>query len=182
MELENRMTPDHHLTDDALFALALPAAGVPEALPAHLLECPRCARALAEWKSAVRDLGKRDDDVLDRRTAEDWNAVEEATLSAIRREGAPGRGRAPVLRWALPVAATLLVFGLLVTGKEQPARVANAPASDDTAQLSPQDQADDALLRDVDWLASGDDASADWGALAPDPASPDPAPAAEGRS
>jgi hypothetical protein len=180
VELENRTSPDDHLSDDALFALALPAAGVPEALPAHLLECPRCARALADWKSAVRDLGEGDEDVLDRRSAEDWNAVEEATLSAIRREGAPGRGRAQTLRWALPVAATLLIFGLLVTGKQEPARVADA--SDDTAGLSAQDQADDVLLRDVDSLASGDDASGDWDSLAPDPATSDPVPAAEGRS
>jgi hypothetical protein len=180
VELENRLTPDSHLTDDALFALALPAAGLPEALPAHLLECHRCARALADWKSAVRDLGERDEDVLDRRPAEEWNAVEEATLSAIRREGAPGRGRSHSLRWALPVAATLLVFGLLVSGRQEPARV--AAVSDDTAELSAQDQADDALLRDVDSLASGDDASGDWDALAPDPATPNPVPAAEGRS
>ncbi len=180
MELENRTSSDSHLTDDALFALALPAAGIPEALPAHLLECPRCARALADWKSAVRDLGERDEDVLDRRTAEDWNAVEEATLSAIRGEGAPGRGRPQTLRWALPVAATLLVFGLLVSGMQEPPRVPDA--LDDTAQLSAQDQADEALLRDVDSMASGDDGSADWGSLAPDPATPDPVPAAEDRS
>ena len=180
MELENRTSPDDHLNDDALFALALPAAGVPEALPAHLLRCPRCARALADWKSAVRDLGEGDEDALDRRSAEDWNAVEEATLAAIRRQGAPGRGRAQNLRWALPVAASLLVFGLLVSGRPEPARVADAP--DDMAGLSAQDKADDALLRDVDSLASGDDASGDWGTLAPDPATPDPAPAAEGRS
>ena len=180
MELENRTSPDDHLNDDALFALALPAAGAPEALPAHLLRCPRCARALADWKSAVRDLGERDEDVLDRRTAEEWNAAEEATLAAIRRQGAPGRGRAQNLRWALPVAASLLVFALLVNGRPEPARVAGG--SDDTAQLSAQDQADDALLRDVDWLASGDDASGEWDALAPDPATPDPVPPAEGRS
>jgi hypothetical protein len=180
VEFGNRTHPDDHLTDDALFALALPAAGVPEALPAHLLRCPRCARALADWKSAVRDLGEGDEDVLDRRSAEDWNAVEKATLAAIRRQGAPGRGRAQNLRWALPVAASVLVFALLVNGRPEPARVAVAP--DDTAGLSAQDKADDALLRDVDSLASGDDASGDWGALAPDPATPDPVPAVEGRS
>jgi len=180
VELENRTMPDDHLNDDALFALALPAAGAPEALPAHLLRCPRCARALADWKSAVRDLGEGDQQALDRRSAEDWNAVEEATLAAIRRQGAPGRGRAQNLRWALPVAASLLVFGLLVSGRPEPARVGDAP--DDTAGLSAQDQADDALLRDVDSLASGEDASGDWGSLAPDPATPDPVPAAEGRS
>jgi hypothetical protein len=178
MELENQPDPAVHLTDDALFALALPAAGVPEALPAHLGECLRCTRALADWKNAVRDLAERDENVLDKRTAEEWSAVEDATLAAIRREGPPGRGRARTLRWALPVAASLLVFALLVTGREDSTPV---PEADDTAGLSVQDQADDALLRDVDRLASGDEIPGGWGALAPDPAIPD-APKAEGRS
>jgi hypothetical protein len=178
VELENGIGPAVHLTDDALFALALPAAGVPEALPAHLLECQRCTRALAEWKNAVRDLEERDEDVLERRTAEEWSAVEDATLSTIRREGAPGRGRARMLSWALPVAASLLVFALLMTGKQGSTPLPEA--SDDTAGLSAQDKADDALLRDVDRLASGEDTSSGWGALAPDPGIPDPP--AEGRS
>ena len=178
MELENRTSPAVHLTDDALFALALPAAGVPEALPAHLLACPRCTRALADWKNGVRDLGERDEDVLEKRTAEEWSAVEDATLATIRREGPPGRGRARTLAWALPVAASLLVFALLVTGKQDSALIPEA--SDDTAGLSAQDKADDALLRDVDRLASGEDTSSGWGSLAPDPGIPDPP--AEGRS
>jgi hypothetical protein len=180
MEIENATNPAVHLTDDALFALALPAAGVPEALPAHLMGCLRCTHALADWKNAVRDLGERDVGVLEKRTAEEWSAVEDATLSAIRREGAPGRGRERTLRWALPVAASLLVFALLVTGRQDSARAPEA--SDDTAGLSAQDQADDALLRDVDRLASGEETSGGWGALAPEPGAPDPAPAAEGRS
>jgi hypothetical protein len=176
---QKQTTPDDHLTDDVLFALALPAAGVPEALPAHLLACPRCTRALADWKAAVRDLGDRDEDVLDRRTADEWSAVEDATLEAIRREGAPGRRRARTLRWAIPVAASLLVFALLVsrTTDSTPA----AGPSDDTAGLSAQDRSDDALLRDVDSLASGDESPAGVGALAPDPGTTDTAPA-DGRS
>lgn len=178
MDLENQTAPRDHLTDDALFALALPAAGVPEALPAHLLACLRCTRALADWKNAVRDLGERDEDVLEKRTAGEWAAVEDATLSAIRREGAPGRGRTRMLAWALPVAASLLVFALVVTGRQDSAPASDG--SDDTAGLSAQDKADDALLRDVDRLASGEDASSGWGALAPEPGIPDPP--AEGRS
>ena len=178
MELENHTAPGDHLTDDALFALALPAAGLPEALPAHLLACLRCTRALADWKNAVRDLGERDEDVLEKRTAGEWTAVEDATMSAIRREGAPGRGRARTLRWALPVAASLLVFALLVSGRQDPTPAPEAAG--DTAGLSAQDQADDALLRDVDRLASGEETSGEWDALAPDPAISDPP--AEGRS
>ena len=71
LENSNRTNSDAHLTDDALFSLALPPAGLPEALPAHLLECPRCARALADWKAAVRDMEERDEAVLDRRSAEE---------------------------------------------------------------------------------------------------------------
>ena len=169
MEPENRTQPAVHLTDDALFALAVPAAGVPEALPAHLLQCVRCARALAEWKNAIRDLGERDEDLLEKRGADEWSEVEDATLAAIRRQGAPGRGRARTLRWALPVAASLLVFALLVTGRQSSTRAPEL--SEDTAGLSTQDRADDALLRDVDSLASGDDTSG------PDPTAPE-----EGRS
>jgi hypothetical protein len=176
----NRTNPDAHLTDDVLFALALPPAGVPEALPAHLLACPRCARALADWKSAVRDLEARDEAVLERRSAEEWTAVEDATLAAIRREGAPGRGRAKTLRWALPVAASLLVFALLVSNRSTTAPA--AAALDDTSGLSAQDRADDALLRDVDRLASGEEGTAGVGSLAPDPGASDLAPADEGRS
>ncbi|MDQ5859150.1 MAG: hypothetical protein M3542_12865, partial [Acidobacteriota bacterium] len=72
MDLDPK-NPTDHLTNDALFALALPAAGVPEALPAHLLECLRCARALADWKHAVRDLAERDENDLEKRTAEEWS-------------------------------------------------------------------------------------------------------------
>jgi hypothetical protein len=176
----NRTSPDTHLGDDALFALALPPAGVPEALPAHLLACPRCARALADWKGAVRDLEARDEAVLDRRSAEEWATVEDATLAAIRREGAPGRARAKALRWALPVAASLVVCALLVSNRPTPAPT--AAALDDTAGLSAQDRADDALLRDVDRLASGDETASGVGGLAPDPGASDLAPADEGRS
>ena len=93
-----------HLTDDALFALAVPTAGVPEALPRHLMECLACSRALTEWKSAVRELGENDVEELEARSPEEWSAAEEATLAAVRRSGAPGRGRPHVIRWALPVA------------------------------------------------------------------------------
>jgi len=180
MEIENPTNPPVHLTDDALFALALPAAGVPEALPAHLMGCLRCTHALADWKNAVRDLGESDEGVLEKRTAEEWSAVEDAILAAIRREGAPGRGRARTLSWALPVAASLLVFAVLVTGR--PDRPSVRDPADDVTDLSATDQADDALLRDVDRLASGEDTSGGWGALAPDPGTPDTAPPTEGRS
>jgi hypothetical protein len=177
---ERSTTAADHLTDEELFALAVPPAGVPEALPRHLSECLRCSRALADWKGAVRDLGGEDEEAFASRSAEEWRAVEDATLAAVGRQGAPGRGRAFKLSWALPAAAALLLGALLVTGRDGSARIVNG--SDDTASFSAQDRADDALLRDVDRLASGDETSGGWGALAPDPSAVDSASAPEGRS
>jgi hypothetical protein len=128
----------------------------------------------------VRDLGDQDEEALAGRSAEEWRAVEDATLAAVRRQGAPGRGRARRLSWALLAAAALLLGALLVTGRNGSARIVNG--SDDTASFSAQDRADDALLRDVDRLASGDETSGGWGALAPDPSAVDSAAAPEGRS
>ncbi|MDQ5858895.1 MAG: hypothetical protein M3542_11550 [Acidobacteriota bacterium] len=167
MEPNDKTAPADHLTDDALFALAVPTAGVPEALPPHLMECLACSRALTEWKSAVRDLGDRDDETLAARSAEDWGAAEDATLAAVRRAGAPGRGRPPMIRWALPMAASLFLVLLLVPGRDVPSPT-TAPI-DETAGLSAQDRADDALLRDVDRLAMGEESATDWDELAPDP-------------
>ena len=155
---------DAHLTDPELFGLALPAAGEPEALPRHLSECLTCSRALQEWKSAVRELAQEGTDVLGRRTAADWEALEERTLQAIR--GARPSRRVP-LKWAVAIAATLLIAALAV-----PVRKAfqARPAPVTVAALSAQDASDDALLRDVNRLARGDD-SAPWSTLAPEPAS-----------
>lgn len=189
MEREDRITTDH-LTDGELFALALPPTGAPEPLPGHFSECLRCSRALADWKSAVRDLADEDEETVARRSSEEWRAVEDATLAMIRRAGSPGRGRARVLRWTLPVAASLLLFALLV-GRGDDAAVPVAPVApvapaapvdvvDDSAGLSAEDRADDALLRDVERLASGEEAA--WSELAPDPAGAEPAPGAQGRS
>jgi hypothetical protein len=173
-------TAAEHLSDEELFALAVPPAGVPEALPRHLSECLRCSRALADWKGAVRDLGGEDEEALASRSAEEWRAVEDATLAAVARQGAPGRGSARRLSWALPVAAALLLCALLVAGRNGSTRIGSG--SDDAASFSAQDRADDALLRDVDRLASGDETSSGWGALAPDPSAVDSAAAPEGRS
>jgi hypothetical protein len=177
MEPENQIGADH-LTDDELFALAVPPSGAPEPLPVHLSECLRCSRAVADWKNAVRDLGSDDEDELARRSPQEWRAAEDVTLAAIRREGAPGRGGERTLRWMLLAAASLLLFALLL-GDRHPA---GPIAFDDATGLSAQDRADDALLRDVDRLASGEDTGSGWSALAPDPASVESTPPAENRS
>jgi len=170
---------DHHLGEEELFALAVPPAGVPEALPRHLSECLRCSRALAEWKNAVRDVGQEDEDALENRSSEEWRALEDATLAAVGRQRAPGRGRPRTLAWALPAAAAILLCAVLLTGRNGSARIVDR--SEDSSGFSAQDRADDALLRDVDRLASGEETPGGWGALAPDP-SGDAAAAPEGRS
>ncbi|HZI65251.1 MAG TPA: hypothetical protein VFF17_01685 [Thermoanaerobaculia bacterium] len=164
MRPDEKNPPTDHLTDDALFALAVPVAGVPEALPPHLMECLACSRALTEWKAAVRDLGDRDEEALAARTPEEWSAAEDATLAAVRRAGAPGRGRPQAIRWALPLAASLFLVLLLVPGRDV-APPTTAPI-DETAGLSARDRADDLLLRDVEELAMGEETAADWDELA----------------
>ncbi|HEY6064766.1 MAG TPA: hypothetical protein VIY96_01330 [Thermoanaerobaculia bacterium] len=167
-----------HLTDDELAALVLPPTGAPEPLPSHLSACLGCSRLLAEWKVALSEIGEEDEEAIVRRPSAEWRAAEEATLAAIRRAGAPGRGRARTLKWSLPIAASLLLFGLLIGER----RASQPGAFDDTTGLSAADRADDALLRDVDRLASGDEAGSGWSALAPDPSADESAPAAEKRS
>jgi hypothetical protein len=174
MKTKNGIRADH-LTEDDLAALAVPSGATLDPLPAHLSECLECSRALAEWKSALREIGAADEEALARRSSEERRAAEEETLAMIRRAGAPGRSRARTLGWALPLAASLLIFTLLIGSRLS----APSIAFDDPADLSAQDRADDALLRDVDRLAVGDDPASGWGALAPDPNS---APGAEQRS
>lgn len=167
-----------HLTDDELAALAVPPSAALEPLPGHLSECLQCSRALAEWKGALIEIGAEDEDAVARRSPEEWRSAEDATLAKIGRAGTAGRGRARTLRWAFPLAASLLLFAILIGNHPTSAPV----AFDDTAGFSAQDRADDALLRDVDRLAVGDDPANGWSVLAPDPVSTDSAPAPEPRS
>jgi len=156
-----------HLTDEELFALALPPAGEPEALPAHLVQCARCGRALQEWKLAVRELADEDVEPVNRRSHEEWQSAEDRTLEAIRR-ARPGRRLRP-LPWAIGLAASLLIAILLLPARRPaPAgAVASVPTNRQT-ELFGQDAADDALLRDVARLSRGEDLGPFYG-LAPDP-------------
>jgi hypothetical protein len=159
-------TRNPHLSDEELFRLAMPAAGEPEALPPHLLQCSACGRALQEWKRAARDLAEQDEAALARRPAEDWLAAEDATLAAIRKSGRPG-SRRRALPWALALAASLLIAVLLVTDRT---RQAEPFLLEDAAEeLSAEDSADDRLLREVAVLARGDEAGDVWNSLAPLP-------------
>ena len=148
-----------HLSDAELFGLAAPPVGEPEALPRHLSQCQSCSRTLQEWKAAVRALAEEDLDELARRTPQAWKAAEDATMAAIRKAGRPGRRRHP-MRWAIGVAASLLILVLAVPrrghGPTTAVGVVPSPGAA-SAALSPADQEDDALLRDVADLAQGGD-------------------------
>jgi len=161
-------TAGDHLTDEELFALALPPAGEPEAVPPHLVGCGRCGKALQDWKAAVRDVAREEVEPLRHRTPEEWRAAEERTIARLRREGGATRGRP--LRWAVGLAAALLVALLLLPGNRAPRTPASAATSVSSAssELSAADADDDRLLRDVAKLSRGDDAGS-LGALVPDP-------------
>jgi hypothetical protein len=148
-------TVDPHLTDAEIFSLAAPASGEPEALPAHLLRCPDCSRGLHEWKAALRAIGHDEVAELDRRTPGEWRQAEDATMSAIRRAGKPGGSRRAV-RWAVGIAASLLLVALAMPRRGGPEALA-VPGPDQSAALSPADAEDDALLREAADLARGGD-------------------------
>jgi hypothetical protein len=164
---------ERHLNDDELFALAAPAAGEPEALPRHLAHCAACGRALQEWKAALSEVGDEDLGPIARRTDEAWHDAEDVTLAEIRRSGRrPSSRRA--LRWAVGIAASLLLVALAMPWRalRPEARQASASrpspsVSSGTAPrpaveggLSGADRDDDALLRDAAYLAQG---GGDWG-------------------
>lgn len=152
---------DRHLTDAELFALAAPATGEPEALPKHLSGCRACSRALQEWKGAVRVLAEEDAGEIGRRTEEEWRAAEDATLERLKK-ATPARRRVHPWRWAVAIAASLLIAVLLLPSKRPAANIASASAtpvatSSTGDDLAPADQADDDLLRQASFLAAGGD-------------------------
>ena len=155
-----------HLTDAELFTLAVPPAGEPEALPRHLSECFRCSRALQEWKIAVREIADEETEAIERRSAAEWEALENGTIEAMRRAG---RSRhAPAVKWAVSIAASLLLAVLLLPAMRRTAREAPRQPGAAVAALSAQDEKDDALLRDVARLSRGED-NGSWSTLAPEP-------------
>ena len=157
-------TAGRHLTEPELFSLALPASGEPEALPAHLSECLSCSRVLQQWKGAVRDLAAEDEEVLGRRTDARWEALEDQTIESIRR--ARSRASRKRVQWALSIAASLVLAVFLLPVLRSAG--SGAPPTSASA-LSAEDARDEALLLEVDRLASGEDAGS-WNTLAPEPA------------
>jgi len=168
----NEHTPDteRHLSDAELFALAVPATGDPEAIPPHLSRCNACSRALKEWKATFASLADAETGELSQRTDAEWRAREEATLEAIRLDGRSGR-RVHPWRWAVAIAASLLVAALLLPGLRRPpaGRIAAAPTTPAAAAATPSpeltgdDAADDRLLREASYLAGGGDVDSGTG-------------------
>ena len=162
-----------HLTDEELFGLAQPPAGEPEALPPHVLACARCGRALQEWKAAMRDVGEEDVAPVNARSAAEWRAVEDRTLESLRGV-TPRPSRRPIVWAAAGLAAAVLAAVLIAPGRRTaPTAAASSPAmaaaaAPHASEMSPDDAADDALLRDVARLSRGDDTGS-WGGLVPDP-------------
>lgn len=156
-----------HLTDGELCALAIPAGGAPEALPRHLSDCLACTRALSEWKEALSEVAA-EAGTLDGRTERDWEGAASRTMERIRRS--PRLRAAGSMRWAVGLAAALLLTVLslpLRPGASSPRAVA---PDRDRGELTGQDQADDALLRDVARMARADDDLGDpLDSLAPEP-------------
>jgi len=148
-----------HLTDAELFGLAAPASGEPQPLPQHLSRCESCARALQEWRGAMRDLAREDVAAIDDRPEEDWAAAREATMSAVRRSRP--RRTAAAFRWLGGAAAVTLLVALAMParrGKGGPS-ASEAPAG--MAFASATDREDDALLRDSEFIAQGGDDTSD---------------------
>ena len=163
---DDESASNRHLTDAELLGLAAPASGEPEPLPRHLSECEACSRALQEWQAAMREAGKEDVAELERRAPEEWRAAEDATMAAIRRSRP--RRRSSGLRWVAGIAAALLVMALAMPFRRavSPANGASstpvaAAVATDGGFVSAADRDDDALLRDVEYLAQGGDDHAD---------------------
>jgi hypothetical protein len=162
--MDTKHTTDH-LSDAELFGLALPPAGEPEALPAHLSECGACGRALQTWKAAVRDLAAQDAGPVGRRTPAEWSEAERRTLALIH--GSRSRSAFP-LRWAMGLAAALFVAVLLLPARRSSLDLSAGSPAEDAEELSATDLADDALLRDANLQARGD-SPAIWNAFAAEP-------------
>jgi hypothetical protein len=119
----------------------------------------------------MREAGRDDVGELERRSPEEWRAAETATMAAIRR--ARPRRTVPAVRWAIGVAAALLVVALAmpfrsrapVAGGPEVGESADAAGASDVLEsgfASAADRDDDALLRDAEYLAQGGDDHADF--------------------
>jgi hypothetical protein len=167
--------PVHHIPLDELYALAAPPVGEPEALPAHLAVCRSCGRAFQTIQKAFADVGRSAELAAAERTPLEWNQAERNIMAKVRGLGIPMRRPRPRRRRAvwggLAAASVLLVVWIARTNLGSGGKaVRMAAGSGSAASMSPADQADDKLLRDVARLSEGGEPSPDWKDLAPLPA------------
>lgn len=154
------MSDSKHFEAEDLFLLAFPPAGEPRALPEHLSTCPACARRFAEWSRAARELAEAPDGAP--------ADFERRVMAQIRSLRTPGRHRGVRRGWAALAAAAVLALALWLGVRGRRPAPASEVSSDELA--SPEDRRDDALLRDVSRLISGEEDSS-WKDWTPLPAS-----------
>jgi hypothetical protein len=83
-------------------------------------------------------------------------------MARIRRAARPGRP-ARRMRWAVGIAASLLLLALAIPRHGAGPAPVPGPTQGSSSSLSAADQEDDRLLRDVNSLAQGDDATGLFG-------------------
>ncbi|MGH9442648.1 MAG: hypothetical protein ACRD16_10280 [Thermoanaerobaculia bacterium] len=153
---------EEHLKTEEFFLLALPPAGEPGPLPAHLSACGACSRQLTEWRAAAEAMSASPEGPPP--------GFEKQVMEKVREMRSPRRTRVSRRRLAgLAAAACLLAafwIGTRVGRRNEPARAARETS------MSATDEADDKLLRDVSRLVSSDDEENDWRSLAPLPPAP----------
>ncbi len=157
-----KLVPDsRHLSDADLFDLVSGTGGTP---PAHLTSCERCSRRRDAWREALQGTPGAGEPAVPA-----WLAAR--TMARVR-EAAAQSGRRGVVRiaaLAATAAAVVLAIGLARRrGAPAPSTGPALAASGTASGLSPQDRADDALLRDISRDVEGND-EAVWKDFAPLP-------------
>lgn len=153
---------EHLRAEDYLF-LALPPAGEPGPLPAHLSACTACARQFSEWRFAAEGLAAG---------GENPPPDFETNVMARVRAMAIPRSRRRRRRWAAGLSAAACLLAAFWLGTRAGTR--SGPGSAVRASvtsMSASDRADDELLRDVSRLVSSEDET-NWRSLAPLPPAP----------
>lgn len=156
--MKNHRQETPHLGPEDFFLLVLPPAGEPEPLPFHLSSCRDCARQLGEWQEAARSLA----DVEDEPPAD----FERNVMSRVRVSRVPHSHRG-LRRLSVGLAATACLLMAFWVGMRV-GTFAPEPVPPAASALDAADRADDALLRDVTRLVSGEEDSP-WKTLAPLP-------------
>lgn len=148
-----------HLEPEEFFLLAFPPAGEPEALAPHLSACGACARQLAEWRRAARE--------LESPAGAPSSDFERIVMERVRSSPAP-RSRRNARRIGAGVAVAACLAGAFYLGTRLRTAAPVAAEAPTAPAMTEADRADDELLRDVSRMVSEDD-GAPWKSVAPLP-------------